>query len=123
MQRLNDVCYLDLDSNPNLASPTHSDVHSCGLFTVAKRLPNMAKVINFRKCRRKPRLGISWLSFHSSMDEPMLKRIKKPASKLNIENTSVDHPNTAEVDYRLKFYALFDTVMSCIMDRFFARCL
>ena len=33
-------------------------------------------------------------------------------------NTSEDHPNTAEDDCRQKFYAVLDTVISCIKDRF-----
>ena len=51
-------------------------------------------------------------------DEPNLEIIKKPTTKWNIGNTSGDHPNTAEDDFRLKFNTVFDTVIFCFQDRF-----
>ena len=43
---------------------------------------------------------------------------KKPTTKCNIVYNFRDHPYTAVDDYRLKFYAVFDMVISCIQYRF-----
>ena len=43
--------------------------------------------------------------------------IQKFKDKL-VTNTAGDHPNTAEDDCRLNFYAVLDTVISCFKDRF-----
>ena len=49
---------------------------------------------------------------------PQLQIIKMQIPKCNIRHTAGDHPNTAEDDFRQKFYLVLDTVISCIKDRF-----
>ena len=62
---------------------------------------------------------IKFISDHNR-DEPKLQRMSKPTPKCNIGNTAGDrdHRNKAEDDCRQKCYAVLDTVISRIKDRF-----
>ena len=57
---------------------------------------------------------------HHDVNEPSLPR--KPKPRITIENyfstTESDHPETAEDEYRMKYFEAIDLVVSCIKNRF-----